>query len=488
MPILEFNAIPFGMEDYPRVLASMTEPALLAEIRSRSMDGNFEHMREALKAGVFDAQPFIDEAKKNLLSANALQNAWQGRCSALMAIMENALVVEEEAPNGEKKKSLVFDVSEGCRKFLADFCVHVGHQGKAWFSGLAPRSTDDSTVAVTQAMHLTCMLDRADVLEGLIKARSGAVHVPMSDAKVGNLFSMFSTFMAQNDACLEIMPLFTAMQFSSEACVKTLLPHVGEELEMGRYGVGSTALTPLTFLASFENVTHMGSTAAMVPVMKEFLSFMEENDDGQKIRTSLLETIDEIMARSDYGTLSRNAQTIPACMQSGWLDVDPVRSINRALADGFPEVIDHFKSRIPWQEIFFLAGKGSANSPFLKAINNGNVTAVQSLLAMSKDEGKEATQAVVAHFLRQRSMPPDMATALTRRKAGISLLGSIFEMGIDGKTPVSGVGATLLDVAKTVDTTAASIIQSHMSRKKAHDLISEIVQSTKEPRPSITPP
>lgn len=481
MPLFEFNAQPLDLADYPRALASLREPSLLGEIKELAYEQDLPRLRVALEAGVFDAKPFIDKALASPMSAAAIQDHWVGRCSAMMAVM-GLVTVSQEAEGVEGRRyALEFNLNDDTKAFMVEYLGHLAQQAKLWRDQMGPTMTDASAVAVNQGMHLACMLDRPDALQTLLDACRHAVHLPLDDAKIGG--GIIGHKRSDDNVPLEVMTLFTAMQFSSKACVEKLLTEVGDDMTLYTKREPEKAPETVSFLKSFNDIQHRGSTAAMVPIMKHFLTeFVEEDDDG-KVEHSLLETLGEILNRSTGGIASRNTNVIPACLEAGWIDVDVKKSVEAALSFSHPLVIEHLKDRMPWDFVAELGNRHATVLPAIKALDRGRTKGFQTLAAIAKDQGPNAMAAVVNNFGSNGQMREKTTHGLTRKPAGQELLPKLLTIGLDPHWKIPGENKSMLEFAKEAGSPSFSVMSSFLARGRAHELIAEMNAEPRKPQP-----
>ena len=477
--MFEFNAKPLDLADYPRALASLREPSLLGEIKELAYEQDLPRLRVALEAGVFDAKPFIDKALASPMSAAAIQDHWVGRCSAMMAVM-GLVTVSQEAQGVEGRRyALEFNLNDDTKAFMVEYLGHLAQQAKLWRDQMGPTMTDASAVAVNQGMHLACMLDRPDALQTLLDACRHAVHLPLDDAKIGG--GIIGHKRSDDNVPLEVMTLFTAMQFSSKACVEKLLTEVGDDMTLYTKREAEKAPENVSFLKSFDDIQHRGNTAAMAAVMKHFRTeFLEEADEDNLIESSLLDTVGEILKRNSCMS-SRNTNVIPACAESGWFDVNPKESLRSALRFGHATVVDHFKGKIPWDLVAEMGTTLAAR----KALEDGHSKGFQALASIAKDEGPDAAAAVLKNFAVGGQMREGLAHGLVRRPCGRELLPKLLAIGLDPQWRLpedqkTEHQQTLIEYAKVNGSDSFSVMASFLARGRAHELIAEMDSEPRE--------
>lgn len=456
---------PFGADLYPRVLASLSEKALLLDIHEKACGLDALSLKSALDARAFEAFPYIDASHSNKAHTDAFLAQWCARCSAAMGAMATTSLSQEKKGDDGRSYAVRFEIDGPMEAFYAEFFDDLLGQVDLLRMQMGSDATQAITQVVAQAMCLASMMDRADLLEGLQRSCPDAVQRLVPEEKMA---SCFSQKRSEDDLTMDVSPLFMALQCSSESCVRLLLKNRDKNLTMYRCTVEQEDLGPVGFLESFKDIQHRGSTAAMVPVMQQMLRDALGDADAQPQLDAIVKTLGQVAARLSNGDLARNANTLPACIEAGWVDVDAVQAMSMAMQAGHASIVQHLRGSIPWAEVAQMPTVAS------QAIGLNAIEAYEALVAIAKEEGGDAKRAVLRHFSGEEGIPTSMAESLTQMPAGVALLAQLLDIGLDPKTKTQEGPDTLMDVAKASQTKAAAILGSFVARSQAHALIEEM--------------
>lgn len=447
-----------------RLLASLPEAVLLSMIEEKATKLDLPWLDLMQACSLFESTLTIDDHPHALYEA---ENQWSLRCEAMLDVMSRAFITTEPMQGGSMtaEKRVGFELEPDAHAFFANFCQQLGRQAQQW---TALRGNPEGVVyTVSRAMALCAMMDRADVLEGLIVACPEALHNRFFGACVGR--SMFDNERPCAGETMEFGPLFCALHFSSAACTKAILPH------LGAMGTLYAAHSPhdsknYTFVESLCDMPFYGEPDA-IGLMAQSVMDMPKDTDPNSTPPShgLRDAMMGLMQRKNGRLINPNQHLLPALMLAGVGDVAPKATLYSAVANGFPQVVEHFAGRIDWRHLpqsFSCLGM-----VFSEAITHGLTTGVDALIKISKDDG-QAEQLLNGIVLHDWESAEVTAKALVSSEIGVAVLAKLLDLGLH---PNSKAGSlTMVQWAGKGDGKAIDVINSFLAREKARALIDEI--------------
>lgn len=475
---------PFTQDlDRKRMLCSMSEPVLLSMISDRAQHVDLSWLVLMKEVGLFDADVIDEHAK----SEYEITEEWAMRCDAALDVMKRATLPKVNAGAGTDAScpsAAVFELEAPTAAFFADLCGDMSMKLDEWREN-AIEVSSLAYIALKKAMALSTMLDRADVLEEMLQAHPLDEDPFFEEEKFGN--QMFRAEHKEADSML-VGPLFCALQFSSQACVKLLLTE--KALSETLYQIEFNGQTkPVSFMQSLQDLKHRCG----MEIARSFLDAAFIAQEGNEAMGSELQDAMVVnMVRANGITLGKNAALMPAFLHAGIQDLDQDRSLMQAVANNWPVVIEHMKGSINWDAYWENRPQVSLSrkSPAHQAIEEGGISALQALLSIAEKTGHEK-QFLNSFVLREGCLVTPMAELLVNKSQGLEILPHLLNIGLDpGLTHNPRSRETLADIASadSADGYALGIINSFKARQEARALIEEIELSNPPgTKPSFKP-
>lgn len=503
MPYLEFRGKELDADRYPDLLASLNEKGRLVDLAKRSMDGDVQRLDKAFEAGLFDAKPFFEANLKNQRNSWTFQSAWLDRCEAALACMASTMNGPDlELSDGSVGKPS-FQPKEESRAFLEKFCNHIAKECALWSQLPDDKYTKIPTwtFSVSQAMNLACMMDRPDLLQTLIDAKPSGTQTFTNDEMMGRVFS---GSLDGKETGMEVLPLFTAMQFSSVACTRLLLKHASSAMELAQILPEEDDIESIDFEKSFKSLFHHGNTETLTLVASHFLKNMSnepesdsdpdssegyDDEDEQEVSKTAEErlkfVLDVVFKKNNDKPGQNNAQTLAALLQAGWADPDPVHALSRAISHARPEVFQRFDDNALQKTLEDMPLESVTQSPFYVALKDKKTEGLMALSTRVLEAGEGACSAFLKHWVQNTpeqglgdgkpTLNPLMADELLNTQSGVKVLPFLLEMGLDPETRLHATNVTVTGYAKaSTETNSFSVIKSFLARKMAHQLIDDL--------------
>lgn len=453
-------------EGYARVLGTLRENTLVSEIRESAIACDLHRLRCMVEFGVFAAQPLLAR-----LSPQVAQNAWADRCEAALAVMTNAQI--RPSANSKGPGLAVLDIPGEARQFFSGLCLMISSQ-----MDVMSRMPDDQSRTwpmVSQAMGLAAMLDEPEVLVHMIDTHPAVAVTPFVDTCMGldPTRGFFISSLSEKNCQMNVTPLFCALAFSSTSCVQALIPSSADLPDLcgvSRPGKGTVVYD---FQDALVYVQFPCKPDAMVPMMTHLLDKCSvPGGETEPIHKVLRETM-EATAGGGHGL---NVHLLPAMIKAGWVDLQPDRMYEKAVAYEHPVVINHFEGRVNWDRLMNRRKPGY--SEIVPALETGRTAGIVAMIDQAKRAGRE--DAALHQFMRGTALETSPASALLNTAPGIEILPKLLAIGLKPDVPLVE-GGTLHQKARQMSASqpqeknpALDILNSFVARTKAHALIDEM--------------
>ena len=456
----------FDVSDFGRVLASLSEAGLQAEVQANAMVFDVARTRAAIEAGVFDVARFEADLQNNPLDVESQRSRWMARCEAVFRVAETAACTRPASDPHGRSMVVHFDLPDDFKGVMKTFCERTAEQAASWSRILGqPFNTSPMPLQTfTRAMHMASMLNLHETLDVLAKACPEAVTTAVPEIAM-NEFTFGAT--RSDGKSIRTTPLFTALQFSSDACVSVLIKHKAHEkplYEIRTAFPNSEACRSL--LTSFGDIQHVGKPETMVPILLASTEKAKKEASGH-----LKEVLKGIVEFSPGSESLKNLYLLPACLEAGWAHLGPMHSLITALNNNHPRTVKALQGSIEWDKVEMFALSFFSGGPTVLPLTEGKPAAVIALADVAKAEGQG--KAMVDSFLFNQRMAKNTAHALLKEES-IDLLPKLLGLGLDPKTEVVDAKVTLVDMAKNENPAAYNIFRSFMARQTAHALFEEI--------------
>lgn len=481
MPTIPLFSKPLDMDNYARVLATMTEPALLAEIKQNALDLDFPRMQASIDAGAFSAQPFIDHGQSSAEAMRMAQEAWKGRCDAMLSVMDLAGYAKEENEFGVLKIESHLNPEQ--KSVMGEFLGKMAQETQVWQKALESSYIGPVVKAVSKAMHMACTMDDAHSLDRLIAVCPHGVHWDLDVELIGKGIMgkhRDGEFHGGSEAGMEASTLFTALQFSSARCVPALLAAADEDAMLYAIEMMDGTTHRSDFLSSFRHVVHHGDAATLMPMMKDIASKLNSSNGVERMKAeSIVMGSHDVVEKygNDEGHLPMNRHLAPLFAKAGWMGLNAQAWLTQGIVNNEETVLAHFEPNMPWPLISTLWNvEEGKDSPFLSSAQMGTLQGWGKIANMAMAQGQEAKQAVLANFIDEGVVREDFLDAILNNSKSTSILPALLKLGLDttAKVVTNKISITLAQAFQESDTDAGHILASFQARSKAHALISEM--------------
>lgn len=493
------------------ILGNLPEAALLEMMAAKAEDQNHGWLQTMLDGdllGVGDdlqnfrmAQESGDHHGASLILMESIPQ-WSRRAIALTAFTQNVQIIKTFDASSTLMRLAEYGASQGMstelKTLVAQGCTQVCKAYEAMSKDIgmahAVNHHDSMQLAMTQWMVAACVMDLPESLEMLIKACPRALRTTVPLNKVSrSMVKVYEENVARRNADnssyaqpqAEVTPFFVALQLSRLQCMEVIIPTLAKDVDANVFlgqqkGAGERApvylhsldtltgclCTPKAFSRA---LTHSFDNAT------EFPSAPRDCTNKEKMFKAAIVAMENISRRQ--------RPYVQSYVDAGILDRDPAQAILTACKTGHPDVIEHFRGRIPWNAIENIFA--SVHSPFYQAAHarddDGHPSeyqekAITRLLDLAIEDGQAEnvfqTFAVSAGRSAKRIEP----VSTMAENGWSSVIVKYLDNGLDPQAKVSGATLSLVEAISEDLPEMINVIHAHQVRKKAHALMRDLEQ------------
>lgn len=443
-----------------RMLATVTEPVLLAMIEDASKRANLIWLERLRATEVFKA-PALDP----LAPVEAMLpeiSRWASRCKAAMAL------VKSNQPDTVHANLHTLTATDEVKRFFHDLIKEVAATSEAFKGVLSSVAHDLVVETIGSCAALACALDLPQTIHA-INAHGDAYKTALLSLGELNLRPvLISPFEPKVQTALRVSPYLVALQFDRRECLTALLGEDDYVVRLGGYD--GAKFEAFSILGSLTKVSHVCSSNAFEVALQHFLAnpvLQDEERFGQ-----LRYAIDILDPLKDA---HRNIHLLPAFLNSGIFDRRSFAAITAAISIGETQVLDRYEENFPWGD-GFNGAFWRRPSPLAIAISAGhNSCALRLINLAARDDHLDMIERSLLG-VAPNSLSGVSADALMTQTAG-PVVARLLELNvINPSTTIEG-GTTLLSHAEALNPTFAQIIRSVAARQSVKDLVGTLVQA-----------
>lgn len=492
------------------ILGNLPEPALLEMMSAKAKDQNHGWLQTMLDGDLLgledDLQNFHmlqNSGDHDGASMHLMQEIprWSRRAIAMTAFTQNVQVQDQTLDDSTTVMKLAtYGPNQGSsaelKCLVAEGCAQVGKAYESMSKGIgmahAVNHNGAMKLAMTHWMVAACVMDLPDSLERLVKACPLALRatIPLDEVSE-SMMQVFRNKVEKRNGDgpsyvapeAQVTPFFVALQLSRMQCMDVMIPLMVKEVDANIYmgqqkGGGERApvylhsMETLTgFLCKPEALTR--ALAHSFDTALEFISAPRDCTNKQKMFNAAMAAMEN--------TSRWERPYVQSYMDAGILDRDPAQAIKTACAAGHPDVIEHFRGRVPWE--FIENTFTSGHSTLYRAANATNddaetldrhEQAVARLLDLAIEDGQN--QCVFQTFTVTTGLfakIPEPVSSMAE-KGWASVIVRYLDNGFDPKAKTAGSTLTLMEVVEENAPDMAKVIHAHQARKKARAVLDEI--------------